>query len=94
MIGVAEMRTADDFFAAAAELGRAIAEQRRAHRAAVRDIRNARRRENYARQSKALRLPAVVEVEDWEAPDACYCNATSNPPCGWCENATEEDFAA
>ena len=24
--------------------------------------------------------------EDYELPDSCYCNATSHPPCGFCES--------
>jgi len=81
---------ADDFFDAVAELGRAEVKRRRVARIAAREARNARRRELYARRPKRPRMKTAVEPEpDYEPPTECYCNATSRPPCGWCENGGE-----
>lgn len=43
-------------------------------------------------------LPNIIEPKEWpedECPiclvreGSCYCNATSMPPCGWCEDFCE-----
>lgn len=82
-----EPRTADDFWAAAKQLGEAIAALRAADRQAQRDARNARRRARYRAAPRKPKAPVAVVVDDeveWEP--GCRCHVVKNPPCAWCEN--------
>ena len=78
--------SADATFAAAAELGRLIAENRAAVRQATKDERNARRRARYAATKHLPKPVPVVPAnewgceDDWEPHCTCYLAA----PCGYC----------
>lgn len=87
-----EPRTADDFWAAAKQLGEIIA----AHRAAVRqeqkDARNARRRARYRANppTRKTKTPVVVD-DDLEYEPGCRCGVVRNPPCTWCSGQGDAD---
>lgn len=83
-----EARTADDFWAAAKQLGEHIAAHRAAERKARKDARNAWRRARY-RANPPTRGPkptAVIVDEDVEWEPGCRCLTVKNPPCAWCES--------
>lgn len=89
-----EMRTADDFWAAAKQLGEQIAAHRAAERQAKKDARNARRRARYKANPRARKPKVVVVVDEgFEYEPGCRCNATPNPPCTWCSGEHESDPA-
>lgn len=86
-----EPRTADDFWAAAKQLGEQIAAHRAAERKAKRDARNARRRARY-RANPPTRGPkptTVIVDEEVEWEPGCRCLMVKNPPCAWCESGAE-----
>lgn len=88
-----EPRTADDIWAAAKQLGEAIATQRAAARQAQRDARNARRRARRVASPKPAPMPkapaAIVVDDDLDLEPGCRCNVVRMPPCAWCENGGE-----
>ncbi|MFG2046053.1 hypothetical protein ACGFIW_01315 [Micromonospora sp. NPDC048935] len=84
-----EMRTADDFWAAAKQLGELIAAHRAAERQATKDARNARRRARYKANPPAPKPKVIVDLDDVEYEPGCRCNATPNPPCTWCSGEHE-----
>ncbi len=85
-----EMRTADDFWAAAKRLGEQIAAKRAADRKAEKDARNTRRRARYKANPPARKPKTVVDLDDVEYEPGCRCNVVSNPPCTWCSGEWTE----
>jgi hypothetical protein len=84
------MTEADDFFAAARRLGEQISAQRVVQRQAVKDARNARRRQRYAAAPKPVRPAKSVVVldDDYEVDPGCRCQVVPTPPCSWCESGS------
>ncbi|MFI7073493.1 hypothetical protein [Micromonospora sediminicola] len=90
---MSEMRTADDFWAAAKLLGEQIAARRAADRQAQRDARNARRRARYRANppARGSRSTAVIVDDEVDCEPGCRCAFVSFPPCSWCENGSGDD---
>ncbi|MEV0326895.1 hypothetical protein AB0H63_10650 [Micromonospora echinospora] len=84
-----ELRTADDFWAAAKQLGEVIAARRAADRQAKRDARNARRRARYRAAPPKPKQPVAVVVADDELDESCRCWISA--PCVWCTSQAGDD---
>jgi hypothetical protein len=83
------MNNANDIWAAARQLGEAIAAERAARREALRVARNARRRARRAARPKPPpkpKTPVVTAHDDYDYEDECRCHVVRMPPCSWCEN--------
>ncbi|WBB94114.1 hypothetical protein [Verrucosispora sp. WMMC514] len=87
------MTATDDMWAAARQLGEAIAAQRAADRQAKKDARNARRRSRYRANppSRGPKASAVIVDDEPELEPGCRCAVVASPPCPWCEGGGGDD---
>jgi hypothetical protein len=93
MTDVPRTTPADQAWAAAAELGRIIAEQRAAKRQATKDARNARRRARYRANPRPAKARVPVVVDDGEDAFEAACRCYIVAPCVFCESGGAEATA-